>query len=189
MKCSRRRFGQAPRTSLPSAPQDMAADAGLGRGDSAGPGGAAAPGAAIAPTESSTTQFSASSDPDPLAPKPVTTGKVRYSARAKTEKATKAATKVVKTNEKAIATPVAATAEEKATQQTQAAPLGLNGDTAKKKKKVKVKGVAKERIQQKPKEPAAPPPEPAPYRNPQSDGGTAPAPTAPAPTAPAPPTN
>ena len=183
------RFGQAPRTSLPSAPQDMAVDAGLGRGDSAGPGGAAAPGAAIAPTESSTTQFSASSDPDPLAPKPVTTGKVRYSARAKTEKATKAAAKVVKTNEKAIATPVAATAEEKATQQTQAAPLGLNGDTAKKKKKEKVKGAPKERIQQKPKEPAPAPPEPAPYRNPQKDGGTAPAPTAPAPTAPAPPAN
>jgi peptidyl-prolyl cis-trans isomerase SurA len=190
------RFGQAPRTSLPSAPQDMAADAGLGKGesagpdsagrDSAGPGGAAAPGAAIAPTESSTTQFSASSDPDPLAPKPVTTGKVRYSARAKTEKATKAAAKTVKTNDKALATPVAATADEKATQQTQAAPLGLNGDTAKKKKKVKVKGVQKERIQQKPPEPAPPPPEPAPYRNPQQDGGTAPAPTAPAP---APPTN
>jgi peptidyl-prolyl cis-trans isomerase SurA len=116
----------------------------------------------------------------------VTTGKVRYSARAKTEKATKAAAKTVKTNDKVLATPVAATADEKATQQTQAAPLGLNGDTAKKKKKVKVKGVQKERIQQKPPEPAPPPPEPAPYRNPQQDGGTAPAPTAPAP---APPTN
>ena len=45
--------------------------------------------------------------------------------------------------------------EEKAAQQVQSAPLGLNGDTAKKKKRTKVKGEPKERIQQKPKEPAA----------------------------------
>lgn len=161
------RFGQAPRNSLPSAPQDALVDAGLGKpkDEAAGPGGSAAPGAAIAPTEA-TTQFSSTSDEDPLAPKAPVTGKTRYSSRAKTEKATKAAAQATKAKEKAIATPVAASSEEKATQQTQAAPLGLNGDTAKKKKKAKVKGVPKERIQQKPKEPAAPAPEPTPYRTP-----------------------
>ena len=41
------------------------------------------------------------------------------------------------------------TADEKAAQQLQAAPLGLNGDTVKKKKKEKVKGAPKERLQDK----------------------------------------
>jgi peptidyl-prolyl cis-trans isomerase SurA len=184
------RFGQAPRNSLPSSPTDTAMDAGLGRPDAEGPGGAAAPGAAMAPTESTTT-FSASSDPDPLAPKPVVTGKTRYSAKAKTIAATKAANVSVKAKEKAIATPTAATAEEKATEATQAAPLGLNGDTAKKKKKQKVKGAPKERMQQTPKEPAAPAPEATPYRTPKPDSttpaGAAPAPAGGTTPAPAPP--
>jgi peptidyl-prolyl cis-trans isomerase SurA len=160
------RFGQAPRNSLPSAPQDLA-DAGLGkadRNDAAGPGAAAAPGAAILTPESA--QFSSTSDPDPLAPKTPNTGKVRYSSRAKTEAATKAAAKTVKAKEKAIATPTAASSEEKATQKAQAAPLGLNGDTKKKKKVVREKGVPKERLQQKPKEAAAAPLEATPYRTP-----------------------
>jgi peptidyl-prolyl cis-trans isomerase SurA len=161
------RYGRAPRNSLPSSPQDTLVDAGLGKpkDEAAEPGGSAAPGAAIAPTEPAA-QFSSTSDEDPLAPKAPVTGKTRYSSRAKTEKATKAAAQTAKAKEKATATPVAASTEEKATQQTQAAPLGLNGDTAKKKKKVKAKGAPKERIQQKPKEQAAPPPEPTPYRTP-----------------------
>ena len=154
----------------------MATDAGLGRPDEEKPG-AAAPGAAMAPIESTTTNFSTggSADPDPLAPKVVDTGKTRYSSRAKTMAATKAAAKTVKVKEKAAATPAKATTEETAAQQVQSAPLGLNGDTAKKKKKTRVKGEAKERIQQKPKEPAPPPVEPTPYRTPAADGGKAPA--------------
>ncbi len=179
------RFGQAPRNSLPAAPQDALVDKGLGRGDV---GGSAAPGAAIAPVESTTTQFSSNAvtDEDPLAPKVVNNGKTRYSSRAKTEAATKAAAKDVKAKEKALATPVAASTEEKATEKTQAAPLGLNGDTVKKKKKEKVAGAPKERLQQKPKEPPAPLPEATPYRTPKpdapsSDGTTLAPVTAPAP--------
>jgi peptidyl-prolyl cis-trans isomerase SurA len=190
------RFGQAPRNSLPSAPTDLA-DAGLGKAnrddDAAGPGLAAAPGAAILTPESA--QFSSTSDPDPLAPKAPETGKVRYSSRAKTIAATKAAAKTVKAKEKAIATPIAASTEEKASQKTQAAPLGLNGDTKTKKKKVREKGAPKERLQQKPKDPAAAPLEPTPYRTPtglsdapktapSSDGSALPPATSPTPGAP-----
>ncbi len=188
------RFGQAPRNSLPAGPEDTLTDKGLGLSASEGPGAAAAPGAAMAPGESTTT-ITPSSDPDPLTPKPVSTGKTRYAARAKTEAATKAANKTAKAQDKAKATPVAATTDEKEAQAAQSAPLGLNGDTAKKKKKEKVKGESKERIQEKPKEPAKPAPEPMPYRNPPpATPGSAPAPAAPAdtttpaaPTMPAPP--
>lgn len=188
------RFGQAPRNSLPAAPTNMATDSGLGRpdNDAAGPGIAAAPGAAIAPVGSATTNFSsnASPDDDPLAPKTVSTGKVRYSSRAKTIAATKAAAKDAKVKEKAAATPVGPSAEESAAQKTQAAPLGLNGDTVKKKKKKKEKGAPKERLQQKAKEPAAPAPEATPYRTakpeepataPSSDGSALPPSNSPAP--------
>jgi peptidyl-prolyl cis-trans isomerase SurA len=184
------RFGQAPRNSLPAGPEDTLTDKGLGLSAAEGPGGAAAPGAAMAPGESTTT-FTPSSDPDPLTPKVVSTGKTRYSARAKTEAATKAANKTAKAQDKAIATPVAATSEEKQAQAAQAAPLGLNGDTAKKKKKEKVKGEPKERIQEKPKEPPKPAPEPTPYRTPPptTPGGSTPTPAAPAGTTPAAPAN
>ncbi|WP_213807224.1 peptidylprolyl isomerase [Granulicella sp. dw_53] len=172
------RFGQAPRNSLPPAPQDLASDAGLGRPDrddaATGPGGSAAPGAAIAPAET-VSQFSSTSDPDPLAPKAPVTGKVRYSARAKEVAATKKAVKVSKAKEKAVATPAPADTQELATQKTQAAPLGLNGDTVKKKKKKREKGAPKERLQQKPKDPSAPAPEATPYRNPINPGITTPA--------------
>ena len=86
------------------------------------------------------------------------------------------------------------TADEKSAAQTQAAPLGLNGDTVKKKKKTKVKGAPKERLQNQEKQApvAAPTPEPTvnPALGPAPGAPTpppaAPAPTAPAPTAPAP---
>ena len=179
------RFGQAPRNSLPSSPTDTLTDKGLGLSASEGPGGAAAPGASMAPGEPTTT-FTASSDPDPLTPKVASEGKTRYSSRAKTEAATKAANKTAKAQDKAKATPIAATSEEKLSEKTQAAPLGLNGDTAKKKKTEKTKDTPKERIQDKPKEPAAPAPEPMPYRPPPpTTPGSAPAATPPADTPPA----
>ncbi len=93
--------------------------------------------------------------------------------------ADKKAAKARKVKEKAAATPEAMSAEEKATQQTQAAPMGLNGDTAKKKKKVKVKGAPKERMQDRPKPVDTAPPPPAPTVNPslgKSPLGTTPAP-------------
>jgi len=88
--------------------------------------------------------------------------KTRFSARAATEAKTKAAAKVAKVKEKAAITPAPLTAEEKATQAAQSAPLGLSGDTASKKKKAKVKGAPKERIQQKASAPPAPKPDATP---------------------------
>jgi peptidyl-prolyl cis-trans isomerase SurA len=174
-KTEKVRFGQAPRNALPTTPTDLAEDHGLGRGDSPdGPGGQAAPGAAMAPTETAS-HFTASSDPDPLAAKPVVTGKTRYTARIKTEAADKAAAKVTKEKDKAKETPIAATAEENAATKVQAAPLGVNGDTSKKKKPEKVPGAPKERLQDQPKAAPTPPQEPTPYRAPTPDTSTAPA--------------
>jgi len=66
----------------------------------------------------------------------------------------KANTVTAKQAEKIIAKPVAMTAEEKAAAQTQAAPLGLGGDTVKKPKKPKkVKGAPKTRLEDKPSQP------------------------------------
>jgi peptidyl-prolyl cis-trans isomerase SurA len=172
------RFGQAPRNSLPAGPQEagvVGGDTGAGATSAAvTPGGTmaagAAPGTAIAPLEGTEVASSSATEVDPLAPKAAEQKKTRFSDRAKTEKATKAKAQSVKAKEKALATPAAAGADEKATQQAQAAPLGLNGDTAKKKKKVKVKGAPKERLQNKPPAPPAAPPEEIPSKAP--DRGT-----------------
>ena len=160
------RYGQAPRNSLPAGPEETAlvgGDTGAA-GQSAGvtPGGVmaqgqaagasareVAPGEALAPTES-TTEISQSSDPDPLAPKAVSTGKVRFSSKDKEYQERKAAAKQARITEKVATTPQGPGVEEAATQKTQSAPLGLNGDTAKKPKKVKrKKGEQKERLQEK----------------------------------------
>ncbi len=80
--------------------------------------------------------------------------KTRFAAKAKEVKERKANTVTAKQAEKVIAKPVAMTAEEKAAAQTQAAPLGLSGDTKKKPKKPKkVKGAPKKRLEDKPSEP------------------------------------
>lgn len=126
-----------------------------------------APGTAIAPLEGTQTTSSSNTDPSPLEAHPAAEGKTRYSARAKTMAATKKAEKVKKTNEKMAATPVSATVEEKTAEQTQAAPLGLNGDTSKKKKKEpKDKNAPKERLQNKAPTPPPPPPDETPSKAP-----------------------
>lgn len=176
------RYGQAPRNSLPAGPEEKGVGEDVGEGAaSAGvtPGGImAAPGAVMAPTQG-TTQLSATSDVDPLAPKAPEVKKTRYSYRSKTEAADKAAAKAAKTREKALTTPPPMSAEEKTTQQTQAAPLGLNGDTVKKTKPKRVKGTPKERLQDKQKAAPAEGPAPEPTVNPAlgaSPAGTTPAP-------------
>ncbi len=152
------RFGQAPRNSLPAGSLETATGTDVGEGatsaavtsgsvmDGAAPN--TAPGSVIAPS-GGTTEISATSDPDPLAPKTVSGTKTRFSSREKEFKAEKVAVKQAKVREKAAATPAGPGVQEVATQKTQAAPLGLNGDTATKKKNVKVKGAAKERLQDK----------------------------------------
>jgi peptidyl-prolyl cis-trans isomerase SurA len=106
------RLGRAPTKTLPSAPQNKIEDA----------GGGAAP-------------ETASSMPEPVNPLEVSnkpTHKVRYSARAKEAKQAKHDKgKGPKPDALAAAAPDAA---EVADRQTQAGPLGLAGDTSKKKK-------------------------------------------------------
>jgi peptidyl-prolyl cis-trans isomerase SurA len=159
------RFGQAPRNALPAGPQEVGAvgnDTGLGATSAAvTPGGTmdagTAPGTAIAPLEGNVqASSSATSAADPFAAAATVQKKTRFSDRAKTEKVVKAKAKDTKEKEKAAETPVAASVTEKATQQAQAAPLGLNGDTVKKKKKTKVQGAPKERLQNKAPTPAVP---------------------------------
>jgi peptidyl-prolyl cis-trans isomerase SurA len=155
------RFGQAPRNSLPAGPDETATGSDVGAGAASAavtPGGTmastAAPGTAIAPLES--TSAGADTGPNPLDRTTAPTGKTRYSDRAKEVNAAKKAAKVKKVKEKVAAGPIAETPEEKAAEKTQAAPLGLNGDTSKKKKQKKDKNAPKERLQNK--APAAPRP-------------------------------
>jgi peptidyl-prolyl cis-trans isomerase SurA len=187
------RYGQAPRNALPPGPQETAVGAGAGEASStqtavADAGAAVAPGTAIAPTDSTTPVLSSAADVDPLAPKPTSTGKTRYSYRAKTEAADKEAKKQAAVKQKSAFTPAPASTQETADQSTQATPLGLNGDTATKKKPKKVKGAQKERLQNKEVAPPVEAPAPEPTVNPAlgaTPAGVTPAPV-PVPQAPAP---
>ncbi|MBB5059201.1 peptidyl-prolyl cis-trans isomerase SurA [Granulicella aggregans] len=185
------RYGQSPEQALPAGPVTKGSgalvDTGIGRADNAGPGGSStlpAPGTAIAPVaplEGASTSALSDSDADPLAPKLGPEKKTRFSAKAPEVKLRKEKVKTAKAQDKAIATPVAMTTDEKATKQTQAAPLGLNGDTAKKKKVKRKKGEAKERLTPKPKDPNAPKPdENGVYPTPYHPTSTTPATKAPA---------
>jgi len=172
------RYGQMPRNALPASPEEaLSGDADQGPG--APDNGAATPvGAMMTPADSST-NLAANAEPD--VPPVTERRKTRYSDRAPTEAQTKAKAKAVKAQEKAISTPAGPSAEEKATEQAQSAPLGLNGDTASKKKPKKVKGAAKERIQEAPPTPPAPKPDmtPIPPKSVRENGepAAAPAPT------------
>jgi len=145
------RYGQAPRVALPAAPEGSETAAAPATETAAAP--AAAPGTALAPVDSNNTVSAAE---DPLAPKTPEKAKTRFSSRAATFKQEKAAKVSKKSADKAAATPTPITTEESQTQKTQAAPLGLNGDTVKKKKKKRQKGEKKERLQGKPIQKAAP---------------------------------
>jgi peptidyl-prolyl cis-trans isomerase SurA len=190
------RFGQAPRQALPPGPQETAVGGDVGAGASSAseiPGGSTAPGAAM--TSIGDEQSAQDSDVNPLTPVEPKAEKTRFAKRENIVIAEKKEAKARKVKEKAAATPEEMSAEEKATQKTQAAPMGLNGDTAKKKKKVRVKGAPKERLQDRPSTPDVPPPAPAPTVSPALGQGplgpaAPPPPTTPAPAAPtAPPSN
>jgi peptidyl-prolyl cis-trans isomerase SurA len=151
------RYGQAPRNSLPAAPEETLAP-GADQGTGAAASTLPAPGEAIASIDQSTN----TANGDPLAPISPERKKTRFSDRAATEKKTKAKVKVAKARQKAIAAPAPETAEQKAADTVEAAPLGLSGDTATKKKKKKVKGAQKERLQEKTPTPSAPKPDATP---------------------------
>jgi peptidyl-prolyl cis-trans isomerase SurA len=160
------RFGQAPRQSLPSGPDESGMTArNLGEDKTAAE--ALAPGAVIAPIDQTATggaiATTADVNADPLAPKAPERRKTRFSDRAPVEtKAKKVEKQSAKLQAKVAETPAPLTADQAAAQKVQSAPLGLGGDTATKKKKVKVKGAAKERIQQAPPTPAAAKPDATP---------------------------
>jgi peptidyl-prolyl cis-trans isomerase SurA len=119
------RFGQAPTKTLPVAPAGLTEDAG-------------------APQQTTAT-------PEPVNPLETTakpTQKTRYSSRAKEIKQAKVKAKGPKTDTFA---PVAPDAAEVADRQTQAGPLGLAGDTSKKKKKVSTTTGDKTRLTDKKK--------------------------------------
>jgi peptidyl-prolyl cis-trans isomerase SurA len=188
------RYGQAPRTSLPAGPEETTSGTDVGEGAASAavtPGGtmaaSAAPGTAIAPLEGSgQVSSSSNTDPNPLEAHAAVEGKTRYSDRAKQVNAEKKTAKLKKVNEKKASTPAAPTAEEKAAERTQAAPLGLNGDTSKKKKKQpKDKNAPKERLQNKAPTPAPPPPDETPSKAPNRatplEGTVPPAPKTPTP--------
>ena len=148
------RYGQAPQNSLPAAPEQTLA-AGADQGAGATPSTMAAPATTIAMATPADAE-------NPLAGQGADRKKTRFSERAEVDAKTKVATKAVKAQEKAVATPPPLTAEQKLTQQVQNAPLGLSGDTATKKKKKRVKGAPKERLQEQSTAPPAPKPDETP---------------------------
>ena len=180
------RFGQAPEQALPPGP--MAASTGTDRGAGSAP--AAGSGASLAPGTTTTVDrtrcrwVKTTSARIRWHPKAAPAAKTRYAARAQFVKAKKIKVKKDKAADKVLATPTAMTTQEKQAQQVQAAPLGLNGDTAKKKKKKRVKGEAKQRLQPKPKDPNAVPQKnpdgtyPTPYHPADENKPAAPAPSA-----------
>jgi peptidyl-prolyl cis-trans isomerase SurA len=110
------RYGQAPRETLPNAVVPTATEAGSAANSNTSLMQQALP-----------EQESTSNAPNPLEAQAKPKGKTRYAARPVEKKAKKA---------KAKAAPAAAPApsdQETVTQQVQSAPLGLAGDTAKKK--------------------------------------------------------
>ncbi|HUZ95143.1 MAG TPA: peptidylprolyl isomerase [Edaphobacter sp.] len=167
------RFGQAPRTALPAGPEQTAVGGDVGAGAASASAITAAPGAAMTNLEESASQ---AADVNPLTPTvEAPTKKTRFASREKVVLAEKKAARRRKAKEKAAATPEAESTQEKADLKAQGAPLGLNGDTVKKKKKKKVKGARKERLENKPKPSTAPAPAPAPTVSPSLGEGLAPA--------------
>jgi peptidyl-prolyl cis-trans isomerase SurA len=177
------RYGQAPRNSLPVG---LPSEATVGA-----PIEGQAPGVAMAPTQSTTSSISTgvpgeTQEPELAAEAP--TKKTRFSGRQQEQTAKVDENKLNKAMSKATDHPIAATPTEAANEKTQAAPLGLNGDTVKKQPKPKLKkGDPKNRLQEKPK-PAAPAPV-APTVNPALGvgSGASPAPAAATPPATTPP--
>ncbi len=163
------RFGQAPRNSLPAGPEETASGTDVGAGaTSVAKTPDLAPGTAIAPVENNN---QVAADADPFATKTVDEKKTRFSDRAKTAKADKAKAQTVKVKEKALTTVAPVGQDVRAEESIQSSALGLNGDMSKKKKKKeKVKGAPKERLQNKAPAPPAAPLEETPAKAP--DRGT-----------------
>ena len=176
------RFGQAPRTALPSGGDEVAGGSSATSSPAAngGAGTLSAPGAvlssgtdntlaggAVSGGDLSSSTQNANLEDNALNAQAPVKAKTRYSAQAAVHKEKKLQKTSAKKQEKLLAAPRAATTTEAADEKTQAAPLGLNGDTEKKQPKPKkVKGATKERLEDKKKAPAEAPVEVAPTANP-----------------------
>jgi peptidyl-prolyl cis-trans isomerase SurA len=137
------RYGQVPRELLPD---EASAQANAAPTEVGSAKGTSSMMAEALPDPNATPATEAA---NPLEPKAAAKKKGRYAEHPEAPKKPK-----VKV---AAAAPVASTVEETAAEKTQAAPLGLNGDTSKKKKKTKHTG-PKQRLEEKPAAPAATPP-------------------------------
>ncbi len=163
------RYGQAPRETLPTATTNANTENAGALPDNSAPGGSAAGANGGAETADNSQQ-----PVNPLEPT-APTQKTRFSERAREAK--KAKTTLLHTDANA---PTPPTAAEIADQETQSAPLGLNGNTAKnnkkKKKQVQATTGEKTRYSQEKKSEENNTPQPAPQPTP-----IAPVPGAPAP--------
>jgi peptidyl-prolyl cis-trans isomerase SurA len=174
------RFGQAPEQALPTGTADTAAGGSIGA-----PITGQAPGAALSPNEaitSITTGTGADDDTaDPFAAAAAAHKKVRFSTFEAQAEERNAKAKLTKAEAKAETRPLPTTPTENVDEKVRAQPLGLNGDTVAKKKKPKPqKGAAKERFEEKPKEPKETPNTVAPTVNPNlATPAPAPAPASP----------
>jgi len=108
----------------------------------------------------------ADADTDPLAPKAAPQKKTRFAQRQVEQNEKGLETKLNKAELKASNRPVVADKQTTTAEKLQAAPLGLNGDTAKKKKVKREKGTPKERLQEQPSKPVDNGPVIAPTANP-----------------------
>ncbi|HEY5056540.1 MAG TPA: hypothetical protein VII58_10285, partial [Acidobacteriaceae bacterium] len=102
---------------------------------------------------------SVAANDEPLAPAGPEPKKTRFADKQAEVSQVKAEQKASRLKQRTQMAAPALTAEEKVTQDTQTAALGLNGDTASKKKKKKDKNAPKERIQEAAPAPPAPKPE------------------------------
>ncbi len=146
------RFGQAPRTSLgddQNGQGEQTAKAAPTPGNP-GPGAPVVLTGSLSGTSAAANGESTNLAENPLAPAAAPRVKTRFAAKALEERAKKEKALGAKKQEKILAKPEPATPDEIAAAKTQAAPLGLGGDTTKKKSKPKkVKGAKKERLEKK----------------------------------------
>jgi peptidyl-prolyl cis-trans isomerase SurA len=161
------RYGQAPEQALPEGTAETASGASIGA-----PITGQAPGAAMSPNESITTITTGTgADEDSADPFATQTGphkKTRFADLESQAQERTAKDKLTKAEAKAEMRPMPTTPTENADEKLRAQPLGLNGDTVTKKKKVHkhAKGEVKERMQEKPKQPKEVPNTVAPTVNP-----------------------
>jgi len=176
------RFGQAPENPLPTTPTQTASTGTAGAGALG-----EAPGQTLASDVGDTTITTGSGEEDqgyvdPFAPKVVPHKKFRYTDLESQAEEKKAKKQVAEAEAKAQMRPIIATTQQSTSEKLQSAPLGLDGDTVKKKKAPRhkrKKNEAKVRMREKPQpKTQAQPATVAPTVNPELAAPIAPSSTA-----------